>query len=84
QTKRWRGQFFTFMTDRAVPPTNNGAERALRPSVIFRKVTNGFRSIWGADVHALTRSVIGTGRLNQCTAFQAISKALEGQPIFAS
>ena len=84
QTKRWRGQFFTFMTDRAVPPTNNGAERALRPSVIFRKVTNGFRSIWGADVHALTRSVIGTGRLNRCTALQAISKALEGQPIFAS
>jgi transposase len=84
QTKRWRGQFFTFMTDRAVPPTNNGAERALRPSVIFRKVTNGFRSIWGADVHALTRSVIGTGRLNRCTAFQAISNALEGQPIFAS
>src|SRR5271156_1303191 len=84
QTKRWRGQFFTFMTDLAVPPTNNAAERALRPSVIFRKVTNGFRSIWGADVHALTRSVIGTGRLNRLTAYQAISKALEGQPIFAS
>jgi transposase len=38
QTRRWRSQFFTFMTDRAVPPTNNAAERALRPSVIFRKV----------------------------------------------
>jgi transposase len=59
-------------------------ERALRPSVIFRKVTNGFRSIWGADVHALTRSVIGTGCLNRCTAFQAISKALQGLPILAS
>jgi transposase len=84
QTKRWRGQFFTFLTDRAVPPTNNAAERALRPSVIFRKVTNGFRSIWGADVHALIRSVIGTGHLNGFSAHQAISRALAGQPIFAA
>ena len=53
QTKRRRGQFFTFMTERDVPPTNNAAERARRPSAIFPKVTNGFRSIWGADVHAL-------------------------------
>jgi transposase len=84
QTKRWRAQFFTFMTDRDVPPTNNAAERALRPSVIFRKVTNGFRSIWGADVHALIRSVIGTGRLNRFSAHQAISRALTRQTIFAA
>ena len=83
QTKRWRGQFFTFMTDRDVPPTNNAAERALRPSVIFRKVTNGFRSTWGANVHALVRSVIGTGRLHGLTAHQTISQALAGQPILA-
>jgi transposase len=36
QTKRWRSQFFTFLTDRAVPPTNNASEQALRPSVILR------------------------------------------------
>jgi len=84
QTKRWRGQFFTFITDRDVPPTNNGAERALRPSVIFRKVTNGFRSLWGAEIHALTRSVIGTGRLNGITPHQAISRAIEGKAIFAA
>ena len=33
-------------------PTNNESERALRPSVIFRKVTNGFRSEWRAKVYA--------------------------------
>jgi transposase len=82
QTKRWRGQFFTFMTDRQVPPTNNGAERALRPSVVFRKVTSGFRSLWGADVHALTRSVIGTARLNGIAAYQAIENALSGTVSF--
>ena len=84
QTKRWRTQVFTFITDRDVPPTNNGPERALRPSVIFRKVTNGFRSLWGADVHARVRSVVGTGRLNGLSAHQAISRALAGQPIFAA
>lgn len=82
QTKRWRSQFFTFITDRQVPSTNNGAERALRPSVVFRKVTNGFRSLWGADVHALTRSVIGTGRLNGIAAHQAIENALNGTVSF--
>jgi transposase len=84
QTKRWRSQFFTFMTDRQVPPTNNGAERALRPSVVFRKVTNGFRSLWGADVHALTRSLIGTARLNGVAAHQAIVNALNGTVSFAA
>lgn len=84
QTKRWRGQFFTFLTDRDVPPTNNAAERALRPSVIFRKVTNGFRSLWGAHIHALIRSVIGTGKLHGFSAHHAISRALTGQPILTT
>ena len=84
QVKRWRGQFFVFLTQRDVPPTNNDSERALRPSVIFRKVTNGFRSLWGAQVHAKIRSVIGTGRLHGFHAYRAIQRALAGQPIFAA
>ena len=52
-----RDKLLVFMTRRVmleacfqhdVPPTNNVSERALRPSVIFRKVTNGFRSLWVA------------------------------------
>ena len=34
---RIRGYLFVFVTNRAVPPTNNISERHLRPSVIFRK-----------------------------------------------
>jgi Transposase IS66 family len=30
---------FVFLANRAIPPTNNGSEQALRPWVIFRKVT---------------------------------------------
>ena len=79
QTKRWRSQFFTFFTHRAVPPTNS----VLRPSVIFRKVRNGFRSLWGAYAYALIRAVIGTGRVNGLSVHQAISHVLTDQPIFA-
>jgi hypothetical protein len=44
-----RAHLFVFMTNPAVPYTNNVSERHLRPSVIFRKVTNGFRCEWGAE-----------------------------------
>jgi transposase len=71
-----------FLTERNVPATNNDAERALRPSVIFRKVTYGFRSSWSADVYAAIRSVISTARLNGGTAFQAIAATLNRQPLF--
>jgi transposase len=43
--KRFRQNLFVFLTDREVSPTNNGSEQALRPCVIFRKVTNGLRSL---------------------------------------
>ncbi len=39
-----RDSLFTFLIERAVPPTNNGSERDIRSSTVFRKVTNGFRS----------------------------------------
>jgi transposase len=37
-----------FVTNRAIPATNNGSERALRPCVTLRKITNGFRTEWEA------------------------------------
>ena len=61
---RDREHLFVFITDRAVPATNNVSERALRPSVIFRKVTNGFRSEWGAQTYAAFRSVVSTAKAN--------------------
>ncbi len=37
---------------------NNSSEQALRLSVIFRKVTNGFRSDWGKNLFAAVRSIV--------------------------
>ena len=76
-----RDELFTFITERDVPATNNGSERALRPSVIFRKVTNGFRSEWGRDLYAAVRSVIGTGQRAKLSPFEAIRNALAAQPV---
>jgi len=65
-----------FLTRRDVEPTNNVSERSLRPSVIFRKVTNGFRSDWGAKIYADLCSIVGTGRLNGRSPLTAIRAAL--------
>ena len=79
QVKAWRTKFFVFMTDRDVPATNNISEREIRPSVIFRKVTNGFHSDWGAQIHAGYRSVTGTARINGKPAFDAIRDLIDGK-----
>ena len=79
QVKAWRTKFFVFMVDRDVPPTNNISEREIRPSVVFRKVTNGFRSDWGAQIHAGYRSVTGTARIAGQTALAAIRKLVDGK-----
>src|SRR5450432_175880 len=71
-----RDKLLVFLTRRDVEPTNNVSERALRPSVIFRKVTNGFRSGWGAKAYADLCSIVATGRLNGRSPLTAIRAAL--------
>ena len=62
-------------------PFNNGSEQALRPCAIFRKVTNCFRSAWGADLYAGVRSVIETARRRGIRILHAIRLTLEGTPL---
>jgi transposase len=78
--RKCRNDLFLFVTRRDVPYTNNGCERALRPSVIFRKVTGCFRSHWGAKLYAAAASVIATGRLNGKSALQAILDVIAADP----
>jgi transposase len=79
QVKAWRTKFFVFLADRRVPATNNGSEREIRPSVVFRKVTNGFRSRWGPHSHAGYRSVTGTARLKGIPSWTAIRDLVDGK-----
>ena len=54
--------FFTCFRRPNVPPTNNQAERSLRPLVIMRKVIHGTRSVKGLQNHSVLRSLFETAR----------------------
>ncbi|MBD2234612.1 IS66 family transposase [Phormidium tenue] len=71
-----RAHLLLFLDDEPVPPTNNSSEQALRWSVVFRKVTHGLRSDWGAELFAQVRSLVNTARRQGMSAFEAISRAL--------
>src|SRR3984893_12018807 len=71
-----RNEWLVVPTRRDVEASNNESERALRPSVIFRRVTNGFRSEWGAKVYADLCSIVATARLAGNSALAAIRDAL--------
>jgi transposase len=75
-----RTHLFVFVTNRDVPYTNNVSERNLRPSVVFRKVTNGFRCEWGAETYAAFRSVVSTAKLNTTSVLEAVRAALAAKP----
>ena len=67
-----RARLFVFVTNRSVPYTNNVSERHLRPSVIFRKVTNGFRCEWGAETYAAFRSLVSTAKANRASVLEVL------------
>ena len=78
-----REQSLVFMSDREVPTTNNVSEQALRLSVVFRKVTNGFGVEWSAELYGGVRTVVATGRRQGFTALTALRTTLEGGSILA-
>lgn len=58
--RQHREQLLTFLYVPAVDPTNNAAERELRPAVIIRKTNGCNRSPAGAKTHAIVTSVLRT------------------------
>jgi transposase len=79
--KKIRAHLFVFLANREVTPTNNGSERAVRPCAVYRKITNGFRSEWGAHFYADLRSIVETARRRAIPAIDAIRITLDGRPI---
>jgi transposase len=78
KVQRARDQLLTFADwPGEVEATNNTCERDLRPSVIQRKVTNGYRAMWAAEGEADIRSVVSTARLRPGTSvFSTILQAV--------
>ena len=60
---REKDMLFTFLEEKDVDWNNNVAERAIRPSVVIRKITYGNQSTNGADVHKVLMSVSETCKL---------------------
>jgi transposase len=75
-----RAHLFVFLYRPDVAPTNNACERALRPSVIHRKVMGSFRSEWGAQAYAALATVLNTAKRHGENAFAKLVH-LMGKPI---
>jgi len=67
-----RGHLLRFLEDPQVEPTNNRAERVLRPAVIARKVSQGSKNQAGAQAFAAFKSVV------QTLAKQGVGSMVEG------
>lgn len=78
--RKHRNSLFIFLHRTDVPAHNNACERALRPSVIHRKVLGSFRSDWGAQAYASLVTVLNTAKRNGHSAFQKLVQ-LMGKPV---
>jgi transposase len=77
-----RKALLLFLHREDVPPTNNASEQALRNSVIYRKVTGGFRSDGGAELYADVISILETARRQGLEIFSTLVAILRGQAVF--
>ncbi|KMO27604.1 transposase [Methylobacterium variabile] len=74
---RARDQLLVFLDyPGQVAVTNNACERALRPAVVQRKVTNGYRAMWAAAGEADVRTVVDTARLSGANTFTTLLKTV--------
>jgi transposase len=81
--RKYLAELFTFVRDPLVPPTNNAAERSLRPLVTGRKISGGTRSSAGSTTHMILYSLAATARIqgrDPATVYQQILLAPPGSP----
>ena len=69
-------QWFAFVFDPRVEPTNWMAEQAIRPAVVNRKVWGGNRTAAGAKAQGVLMSVFETGRRQTLAVVDHVSRAL--------
>jgi len=80
--RKHREALFTFVYRADVSPDNNACERALRKSVIHRKVSGGFRSDWGAAAFAAMATVTETAAKRSEDALGVLTRLLSpGAPL---
>ena len=70
-------QVFTFLFYPEVPYDNNSSERAIRNVKVKQKVSGNFRSIRGAEIFAVLRSVFDTINKKGGSPFESMRFAIE-------
>ena len=73
-------ELFTFIRFPDIPSTNNMAERALRHSVIQRKISGGTRSEKGSETKAILGSIFGTWNLQNLNPLTEMRLLLARSP----
>jgi transposase len=71
--------WFTCLDYPGMQPTNNDAERALRESVVFRKIIGGFRSDSGPQEYEAIASVLASWRLQGSDPFVVLEPLLRSE-----
>ena len=70
---------WTFLHEEGVEPTNNLAERGLRPAVIVRKISGGSQSDWGVRFTERVMSVVFTLKQRTQNVFEYLVNCFEAR-----
>lgn len=77
--KKHKNSLLTFLEVEAVDYHNNTAERALRSSVVMRKITGGNRSRTGADTHEILMSILESHKLRNENFLEKSAQFMKNQ-----
>ncbi len=69
---------YTFVLYPGMEPTNNLAERMLRPSVIARKIFQGLRTMEGMEMFTVLMTCTMNWRAQGCNVSEMVAKTLTG------
>lgn len=76
-----RGRLTLFLKDPEIEPTNNRAERCLRPAVIARKVSHCSKNERGAQAYAVMKSIFVTISLRTASVVSVFADLLRGKSL---
>lgn len=74
--ERHKGEILTFLYHKGIDPSNNHAERQIRPNVLLRKITFGNRSEKGVQNHNILMSIVQTAKLTGADPLKRLKELL--------